>query len=66
MKGVYANIPEVLTINVENLDLGKTIQVRELAFDNLEILRVWHLTKSPTAYHVPHTAKFASAEAVIV
>ena len=38
VKALYNNIPEVLVINVENLDLGKTIQVRALQFDNLEIL----------------------------
>ena len=38
VKALYNNIPENLTINVENLDLGKTIQVRALAFDNLELL----------------------------
>ena len=30
--------PEILTINVESLELGKTIQVRALEFENLEIL----------------------------
>ncbi len=38
VKGLYTNIPEFLTINVENLGLGKSIQVRELSFDNLTIL----------------------------
>ncbi len=38
VKGLYNNVPEVLTINVENLDLGKTIQVKALQFDNLELL----------------------------
>lgn len=38
VSGTYDNIPEFLTINVEKLGLGKTIQVRELSFDNLTIL----------------------------
>jgi large subunit ribosomal protein L25 len=38
VKGLYANLPEKLTINIENLGLGKTIQVGELHFDNLELL----------------------------
>ncbi len=38
VKGNYKNIPEVLTVNVENLGLGKTIQVGALSFDNLTIL----------------------------
>ncbi|MDR0413348.1 MAG: 50S ribosomal protein L25/general stress protein Ctc [Dysgonamonadaceae bacterium] len=38
VKGFYKNFPEKLTINVEALGLGKTIQVGELAFENLELL----------------------------
>ena len=38
VKGLYNNIPEKLTINVENLALGKTIQVGDLSFDNLELI----------------------------
>ncbi|MDR2118460.1 MAG: 50S ribosomal protein L25/general stress protein Ctc [Tannerellaceae bacterium] len=38
VKAVYTHIPEKLFINVENLGLGKTIQVAALSFENLEIL----------------------------
>lgn len=38
VKAIYTNIPEVLVINVESLELGKTIQVRALEFENMEIL----------------------------
>jgi len=38
VKGLYKNFPERLVINIENLGLGKTIQVGNLHFDNLEIL----------------------------
>ena len=38
VKALYTHIPEILTINVEALELGKTIQVRALEFENLEIL----------------------------
>jgi large subunit ribosomal protein L25 len=38
VKGLYANFPENLVVNIENLDLGKTVQVGELSFENLEIL----------------------------
>jgi large subunit ribosomal protein L25 len=38
VKGVYQDFPEKLVVNIENLGLGKTIQVGQLAFDNLEIL----------------------------
>ncbi len=38
VKALPANLPEELVVNVENLELGKSIQVEDLAFDNLEIL----------------------------
>ena len=38
VKALYMNLPEKLVINVENLGLGKTIQVGNLHFDNLELL----------------------------
>ena len=38
VKAVYTNIPEKMVINVENLGLGKTMQVGELHFDGLEIM----------------------------
>jgi len=38
VKALYKNIPENLEINVENLTLGKTIQVGSLSFDKLTIL----------------------------
>jgi len=38
VKGFYKNFPEKLVINIENLGLGKTIQVGNLNFDNLELL----------------------------
>ena len=38
VKALYANIPEQLVVNVEELDLGKSILVRALQFDNLELL----------------------------
>jgi large subunit ribosomal protein L25 len=38
VKGLYKNFPEKLVINIENLGLGKTIQVGGIYFDNLELL----------------------------
>ena len=38
VKGIWTNIPDVLTINVENIALGKTIQVKDLSFENIEII----------------------------
>ena len=38
VKGLAANIPEMLTVNVEHLELGKVIKVGELGFDNVELV----------------------------
>ncbi|MDR3339847.1 MAG: 50S ribosomal protein L25/general stress protein Ctc [Candidatus Symbiothrix sp.] len=38
VKGFYKHFPERLVVNVENLGLGKTVQVGDLHFDNLELL----------------------------
>ena len=38
VKGLYKDFPERLVINIENLGLGKTIQVGNLNFDKLELL----------------------------
>ena len=38
MKAVYTNIPERLVINIDNLGLGKTMQVGDLHFDGLELM----------------------------
>jgi large subunit ribosomal protein L25 len=38
IKGLYKNFPEKLVVNVDSLGLGKTIQVGNLHFDNLELL----------------------------
>jgi large subunit ribosomal protein L25 len=38
VKAFYPYIPERLVVNVENLGLGKAIQVGDLSFDNLELV----------------------------
>jgi large subunit ribosomal protein L25 len=38
VKAIYTNIPERLVINVDNLGLGKTLQVGELHFEGLELV----------------------------
>lgn len=38
VKAVYTQIPEKLTINVDHLGLGKTMQVGALHFDGLELI----------------------------
>ena len=38
VKAVYTQIPEKLVINIDNLGLGKTMQVGDLHFEGLEIM----------------------------
>lgn len=38
VRSLYKNVPENLVINVSELGLGKSIQVGQLSFDNLELL----------------------------
>ena len=38
VKALKADLPDTLTVNVEELELGKTIKVRDLSFDNVELL----------------------------
>ena len=38
VKATYANIPEKLTIDVTNLQLGKSIKAGELSFEGLELV----------------------------
>lgn len=38
VKAIYTNIPERLVINIDNLGLGKTLQVGELHFEGLELM----------------------------
>ena len=37
VKALYDKIPETLTVNVENLGLGKSIQIGDLHFEGLEL-----------------------------
>lgn len=38
VKALYNLIPEKLTVNVAHLELGKTVKVGELSYENLELL----------------------------
>jgi len=38
VKAIYTDIPERLVINVDTLGLGKTLQVGDLHFENLELM----------------------------
>lgn len=38
VKAIYSNIPEKVVVNVDSLELGKTIQVGDLSFEGLELV----------------------------
>ena len=38
VKAIYTNVPERLVINVDNLGLGKTLQVGDIHFEDLELV----------------------------
>ena len=38
VKGLASDIPELLTVNVEHLELGKVIKVGSLHFDKIELV----------------------------
>jgi len=38
VKGLPSNLPDSLEINIDNIAIGKTVQVKELSFENLEVL----------------------------
>lgn len=38
VKAIYTNIPERVVINVDNLGLGKSLQIGELNFEGLELM----------------------------
>ncbi len=38
VKAVYTSIPERVVVNVDNLGLGKTLQIGDLHFDGLELM----------------------------
>ena len=38
VKALPSKLPQILEVNVEHLDLGKSIQVNQLSFENLQLL----------------------------
>ncbi len=38
VKGNFTNFPDILTVNVEELQIGKTVQVGALSYENLQIM----------------------------
>ena len=37
VKGIYTDIPETVIINVEKLQIGQSIKIADLKFDNFEL-----------------------------
>ncbi len=61
VKGLYTNLPDTLDIDVTSLSLGKTIQVKDLSFDNIEILNSPNAVV--TAVKLTRAARAAAGEA---
>lgn len=38
VKAIYSNIPECVVVNVNDLELGKTLQIKDLHFEGLELV----------------------------
>ena len=38
VKGLYKDIPETIILNVDKLEIGKTIKVGDCKFDNIELV----------------------------
>jgi len=38
VKGLYTNLPDYIDVNISNLEIGNSIKVSELKFDNIEFL----------------------------
>lgn len=61
VKGLYENIPEKLVIDVTKLGLGKTVQVGQLKYDNIEILNAKNAVVA--AVRLTRAARGAAANA---
>jgi large subunit ribosomal protein L25 len=61
VKALPAKLPEELVVNVENLELGKSIQVGQLSFEGLEILNAKNAVVSRV--QLTRAAKGAAAKA---
>ena len=60
VKAIYSNIPERLVINVDNLGLGKTMQVGDLHFEGLELVNAKNAVVC--AVNLPRAARGAQAK----
>jgi large subunit ribosomal protein L25 len=63
IKALVKDIPESLKVNVEELELGKSIQVKHLKFDNLELLSAANNVVCTVAVTRGSMAAAAAAEA---
>lgn len=61
VRALYTNVPERLVINVDNLGLGKTIQVGELQFEGLELINAKNAVVCTVA--LTRAARGAAAQA---
>ncbi len=61
VRAIYSNVPERLVINVDNLGLGKTIQIGDLHFDNLELINAKNAVVCTVA--LTRAARGAAAQA---
>ena len=46
VKGLYKDIPETIMLNVDKLEIGKAIKVRDCQFDNIELVSAKSLLSS--------------------
>lgn len=61
VRAIYTNVPERLVINVDNLGLGKTIQVGDLKFEGLELINAKNAVVCTVA--LTRAARGAAAQA---
>ncbi|MDE6514332.1 MAG: 50S ribosomal protein L25/general stress protein Ctc [Muribaculaceae bacterium] len=61
VRAIYTNVPERLVINVDNLGLGKTIQVGDLHFEGLELINAKNAVVCTVA--LTRAARGAAAQA---
>ncbi len=63
VRAIYTNVPERLVINVDNLGLGKTIQVGDLHFEGLELINAKNAVVCTVALTRAARGAAANAEA---
>ncbi|MCW3806520.1 50S ribosomal protein L25/general stress protein Ctc [Plebeiibacterium marinum] len=61
VKGLPANLPDTLSVKIDHLKLGESVQVGELSFDNLELLNAKNSTVA--AVKLTRAARAAAQQA---